>query len=279
MGRRQRSRTDLDPLLPTRYYWDRYRTFAKALYANGVDHAFRPLTCGAWKDLDELDDAMSRGIYTAAVLNERIFYMATALQTALKLPAPFPNALGKHNVSNYGFYCDNTNTGSFCFHNFHSAYAARHFLDVLIDGHEYRWLSSNKIAVANGIIIRGEGKENVADILDYEMTAREREWIIPEPYHSYFNQFAGKIVRRVRAEGDAPVARVARVKRDRPASTKRVAPDGFVSIGDIADELKIEPRICRAILRSNKIEKPEHGWQWASDKASTIRELIRAKSK
>lgn len=70
--------------------------------------------------------------------------------------------------------------------------------------------------------------------------------------------------------------RPARKSREPQAERKpRVDRSGLVSIGDIAEELKVLPRDARAALRSLKIEKPDAGWAWPDDEAQKIKKRLK----
>lgn len=66
-------------------------------------------------------------------------------------------------------------------------------------------------------------------------------------------------------------------KKERKAREKVSKPnarEGLTSVAQIAEELKIEPRVARGYLRGAKVEKPEVGWAgdaaWAAQIKATI---------
>jgi hypothetical protein len=54
---------------------------------------------------------------------------------------------------------------------------------------------------------------------------------------------------------------------------KKMNTEGMISIGQICEELGIDPKKARAKLRS-KMEKPECGWKWQPEEVNKIKELL-----
>ena len=209
--------------------------------------------------------------------------MAHAINSQLKLPPAFPIALSRSIHSRFGFYCW-TESGRICFHNFHSAYAAKHFLDFIIDGREYKWLADNEIELDNGTRIRGEKVTDLETVLEYELTATEREWEIPYPYLYYYKSFLGRARLELTKDNEV-IEDIPKPKRTRKVDKEKlvqrkkekVKTGAHVTIAAIAQQLKRSPRDCRQALRQLKIAKPEHGWAWPPSEAEIIRNKLRKK--
>ena len=78
-------------------------------------------------------------------------------------------------------------------------------------------------------------------------------------------------------DGEAPGASDQRPREKVVREKKpKVDKSGMVSAGDIAKNLKVEPREVRGVLRSLKLEKPPGGWIWSKDQAKDIQEKVHA---
>lgn len=75
-------------------------------------------------------------------------------------------------------------------------------------------------------------------------------------------------------EEERKVTKKERVKAER--TSKPNAREGLTTVAQIAEELKIIPRIARGYLRAAKIEKPEIGWAGDQAWADSIREALKA---
>jgi len=207
----------------------------------------------------------------------------------LGLPPPFPIVLSKIN-SRFGFYCYNADD-RFMFINFHSAYAAKAFLDMIIDGAEYKWLRNNELLTEKGMRIRGEQSDDLERAIEHKLTPTEREWDVPDPLFTTVRQFIG---RRVVVDDNVikdpheavKVEQVTRTRapkkervpkpRDAVAKAKAKVKSGeHITISEICEELGHPPRVCRAILRELKVPKPDHGWAWSKSEAEKIRSRLK----
>jgi hypothetical protein len=206
------------------------------------------------------------------------------------LAYPYPIALSPVE-SHFGFYCYRSD-GGFCFHNFHAAYAAKDFLERIIDGQDYKWLRDDTILLENGTRIKGERDTDLERAIEYSPTARETEWEPTVPAVSYINSFLGRsrIILDRSGEIEHVTPNEAR-KRERIAPTatprkqisdeekvarkKAKAKDGsYVTISQICEELGHEARVCRGLLRKFKLTKPPHGWAWPPSEAEDIKKRL-----
>lgn len=110
------------------------------------------------------------------------------------------------------------------------------------------------------------------ELLELELTGGEAEWELPE-----FYAVQSRIIRspmRAQSSEEDGEDRPARVKREPKPEKPKVDKTGLVSVGDIAAQMKIEPRDARGALRKQNIEKPESGWLWPASKVEEIKAII-----
>lgn len=189
--------------------------------------------------------------------------MAAALNVELGLPEPYPVALGKHE-SKFGFYIHKGDR--FAFFNFHSAYAAKYLIDRLLDGREPKWVNTKTIVI-DDLRIRGEGDNDLEYIIEYQLKGNERKWLPPEPYLTYYDLLVS---------GKRTPPEPTSQPEPSPRAPSEPRPDGLTPLADIAQELGIDPREARQILRK-KAEKPAWGWAWPRDAVDKIKALLRKK--
>jgi hypothetical protein len=211
------------------------------------------------------------------------------------LPHPYPIALSPIS-SNFGFYCYRAD-GGFCFHNFHAAYAAKAFLDMIIGDNNYKWIKDDQILLDNGTRIRGERSDDLERAIEYTPNKVERQWEIESPMLGYVNAFLGRSHIVIDHDGNLEhVTPVEAQERPRivPTSTpserkprrqitdeERVArkkaktkSGDYITISTICQELGHHPRDCRALLRKFKLPKPAHGWAWPPSEAAEIKKRL-----
>lgn len=152
-----------------------------------------------------------------------------------------------------------------------SHFAARKYIEAILEGYEWEQISDNVIEADSGAVITCE---EMNAVLDYEYTKEEEEY-----------KFRGSDARAIRIfrgedepakengpDNDAPTTST-RKSTPRAKRTKRkAAPANGKTIGEIADKVGIPASKARAILRKNKIDKPEAGWVW-EDAAPIIKIL------
>lgn len=290
MGECRRPGASADTRLLVEDLWREHcRLARKHFRLTGELHTFAPrrLVNGEYipQSADDplaIKESVWRGLHHPQVLFARNRAMAEAINDHLKLPPPFPVALSKTLTSRYGFYCT-TESGRFCFHNFHSTYAAKKFLDFIIDGREYKWLNDDEIELDNGTRIRGERPGQLEEALLHQLTPKEAKWEIPYPDVYYYKSFLGRAKLIYDKETGQVIDEV-----ERPKKTRKIDPEKLIkrkrekvktgqhiTIAAIAEELKRSPRDCRAALRALKIPKPEHGWAWPPSEAEQIKSRLR----
>lgn len=159
-------------------------------------------------------------------------------------------------------------------------YAAHTYLAAIIQEDKYKWLKRDRIEV-KGMEISCPDLEA---ILEHGLTPKEQEWELPEPDASEVKRFRGEKAERKRTvieEGAKQAAehRSALNKPKRQAPPPREVPKGMITIAQICEEFKIEPRIARGILRKSDTPKPDLGWMWDKKGADSIKALLRKEIK
>ena len=196
------------------------------------------------------------------------------------LAPAYPIPLSKSIISNFGFYCWRRD-GGFCFHNFHSAYAAKWFVDYIVNDQDFDWLDDNTIETENGYRIRGE-RDSLERVVEYKYkTPEEREWKPCVGHMQYYETFTGRRARinDVEKPVEAPKKeRKPRKPMDEEVKVKikkaKIKTGDYITISQICEELGHVPRVCRQILRDLKVEKPAHGWAWPPSDAAEIKKRI-----
>lgn len=135
---------------------------------------------------------------------------------------------------------------------FSETYAAVKYLDAVIRDDKVKWLNHSILRVRDVEV----QCDQLEDILDHELSDLEDEWTLPEPHPNNIARFLN----------DKPAPKIER-KAPPP-------PRGEVTIAVICEQLEIEPRIARAILRKKKIPKPASGWSWSEEEADDIAKVI-----
>lgn len=188
------------------------------------------------------------------------------------LETPFAAALYGA-PSRFGFYVTHQPTNNFCFHNFHATYAAKHFLDIIIDGRDFKWINKQTILTEHGFHIRAEYHTDLESAIEYDYKGTERDWEFPEPYQTMFLTFAGKV--RPKTPRDTHAA-ASTPKREHTPPPPR--PDGLTSLAEICAGLNIDPREARQALRKSNTPKPEWGWAWKTkEEVTKITRIIQGK--
>jgi hypothetical protein len=263
MGR-QRSRADEHQGV-SENVWNEYIRISRK-NKNHTFSAYQENFCYPTKTLKQT--AMERGIYHTSILIARNDIMAQTHNTALKLRPPFPSAPFKSAI--WGFYIRRDEQQSPSFHNFAANYSAKHFLDFMINGKPYKWLNDSTIITDSGVEIRCEQGPAIEQVIEYDLKGTEREWEIPEPYKSTFYKIRdGKKPSNGEQEPTRTAVKEARVKSKTPRANK----DGLTSLADIANEIGIDPREARRILRTHS-QKPDAGWAWPTEEIEAIKNTI-----
>lgn len=163
---------------------------------------------------------------------------------------------------------------------FGADYSAKKFIDLLIGNdevHKTRGITGKEdtIVTSSDVIIRSE---TIDKILNYEYTKAEEEWELPESGSCGSSTQALRfrslsLTERYEAD-DTPRESKVSTRTEKPERKPKPSKEGLVSIAEIAAELKMEAREARAILRQQKVEKPEAGWCWCKKDVENIRRVL-----
>lgn len=167
---------------------------------------------------------------------------------------------------------------------FLATYAAKRFVEALLQGGSFKWLAADKqlgrnvpdtVVGENGVRVRCDLLE---EIIEYEYTEGEAQWELPDETRRH----ADMVRREVRDEPEGlPTEgggedRPKKPKKEPKPEKVKVDKSGLVTVGDIAEQMGIEARDARAALRKKKVEKPDVGWAWAPDKVEDIKKVIKS---
>lgn len=163
---------------------------------------------------------------------------------------------------------------------FLATYAAKHFVETLLQNGGFKWKSPTIIVGDNGVKVKSDQLE---EIMEYEYVGAEASWELP----ARMVQQADMIRREYREDSerpdptgaedeDAPERPSKKPKREPKPEKVKIDKSGLVSVGEIAEQMGIEARDARAALRKQKIEKPDGGWLWKPDKVDDIKKIIKA---
>lgn len=210
----------------------------------------------------------------------RIKHQQEVINSQLKVPQWYPSAPrypGKYEIR--------ARDGSADFLVIFAApFAAKKFIEAILNGDSPRWKSDREIELSAGDIeIRIESKL-LEEIMEYEYTEAEDQWELPQPYSNYARQLRGG--RYIEQSREKPAKKAPGgpknapepVKRSKtPAKASGASRSNLVSAIAIAAELKLKPQKLRAILRELQLPKPAVGWAWPSEEAEKIKRQIAKK--
>lgn len=159
---------------------------------------------------------------------------------------------------------------------FNELWEARRFLELLWNADPWVWEENRMVSTSpqlltqRGIKVRATTLE---EVVGYDYTADTRNLELPEDQ-----------VRRARqimtAMPDPEEVREAivanRAERQARKERPKIDREGKVTIGAIAEELGMEAREARAILRSLKLEKPPGGWLFDPAEVDAVKEKLTA---
>jgi hypothetical protein len=153
---------------------------------------------------------------------------------------------------------------------FAACYAARHFVDLCLKDQKWDYVGDHRLEADDGHILIWS--EQLHEIMDHKMTQEEAAWELPRPYPNYAHMVLDGTwsdSKEVKAEPEPHPAPATKHEK-----TPKSSRDGLISIGQIATELRLDPREARAILRKKNIEKPTAGWAWSEEEVLAIKKLL-----
>jgi hypothetical protein len=161
------------------------------------------------------------------------------------------------------------------------AFAAKKAVDFLIGEDEYKWLDNRTIITDSGIKIKSDELE---DIMEHEFSKSEQEWdFAPHDQDGFALRAMRKSDEDLVTERKERNVRTAYVGDERPKASRkekgsskpRASRDGLVTIQAICEELGIDPRDARRVLRGSKtFQKGESGWAWPEGQADEVRKFL-----
>jgi hypothetical protein len=194
-------------------------------------------------------------------------------------------------------------------HKFGATYAAKCFVDTILELSEERvpesskkWVGPNKLYVNDWVLISSDADSEVSleDIIEHDYTKEEKKWRLPHPHNEYAAFIAGfhigahpQLNERSRtAKGDRALTDTERkqlnlrrgsadeARKERPAAEKsnkrsKQSAAGTITLAAICEGLKCDPRKARQGLRKAKVQKPDAGWQWPEGDKDKITKLVR----
>ncbi len=158
-------------------------------------------------------------------------------------------------------------------HGWCTDWAAWRCIEIALNGRKYmvtkvdgiRWFITDD----KRMMFRVIGNENEV------MAKPSRDWSPHEPILSQLHQIAGIIkVPDTPHEPEGTTKVRERNKRKTKTRAQPVSKDGLVTIAEICNELGMNPRDARKILR-NKVEKPDAGWAWPKSEVASIKKMLK----
>lgn len=209
------------------------------------------------------------------------------------LEEPFPSCPTRQ--PKYGIYCsypagaEAGNSRKF-YANFCGLYAAKHFVNEMLGfgGWEERPFEV-KLGYKFLTIIWGDNEVELRcpqdgawdEILNYEFTAAEAAWQLPDHLKNACARIRSAPPERDEIVVDEETGKIVippkkeKPKKEPKPEKVKIDKSGLVSVGDIAEQMDIEARDARGALRKAKMEKPTGGWLFPPDKVEEIKKVIK----
>lgn len=153
---------------------------------------------------------------------------------------------------------------------FTSLEEGRAWLDRMANGEGWCLTRPNELTIshAGGIRIRSAELDRILEA---------KPGAISDQYERWINQFRLGPWETPPASHEEPEVKRARVAKEAaPERAKR--PEGFITVAEIAKQLKVKPFDIRQALRNSGAVKPEFGWAFDPKEVAAIKKLIAQKS-
>ena len=162
---------------------------------------------------------------------------------------------------------------------FVGTYAARHFLDQILDTTDHKWVSHEEIELAEpAYTITCEQPDGLDAIMSHKLTAQEEAYTLPTPYPQ---QIAQLLRRSYFAAGrpdapspELPSAKPAKRSQRRSSSEKPAKSanlDGLIAL----DAITGDPKKARNALRAANFPKPASGkWLFTAEEAEAAKKVL-----
>lgn len=148
-------------------------------------------------------------------------------------------------------------------------WAAKRYIEVALNGRDYEEAAEAGWYISDDEQLMFKLEGDVDGLLDMD----DVDWQIPQPDLNQVLIAAGLETIKTAAE-EVEETRVRKNTTRRPAGAAPVSRDGLVTLAEICEELKIEPRDARKTLRG-KVEKPDAGWAWDAAEAKKIKAILK----
>jgi len=151
-------------------------------------------------------------------------------------------------------------------HPFYTIWGARKYLELIIQDDDFTLETDKTLRTESGIVVR---EDHLKEIIEYKYTQEQANVDVPWPLTTYAANFRlGRQIAETVAQSKRETREVKRARKEA----------GMMSVGDIAEELNMDPKEARIILRSlvkqEKLVKPDVGWNWMPEEAGKIKQLI-----
>lgn len=188
----------------------------------------------------------------------------------------------------YGFYVSILGTDRLIYQYFATAYAAKHFVNLMIADRPFKWMKSDTIEIEteqSTLRVRGTtiaGVNALEDALEHEFTDEEEDFTFPNDLGRMYRAFSkgrptvGLNEEQVDKDGSIDDRTQAKpAKEPKAPKEPRPSKEGLVTVQQIAEDNKWDAKHVRAALRKAKIEKPAVGWAFPPSEVKAITKLIK----
>ena len=149
----------------------------------------------------------------------------------------------------------------------YATYAAKKAFDLACRGEKYEWKNPEEVVFPDGRRVKCNDLE---DIVEYEYTSRQAEYIMPEPYYGFLtgNPVASALPQ---VPEDTRAEKLEQTRRSSASRQVGKPKDGDWTPQHVANYLKITPEVTRAQLRKLKLQKP---YVWSEEEGKKIAEQV-----
>ena len=169
---------------------------------------------------------------------------------------PFPSSPTR--PPRYNLYVGRRNIVSL-----YALYAAHRCFETIVNERSYRWIDDETIITTDGEVkIKSSSLKEIAN---YKPTAKEQEWVTPEPYYSEWRRLGGKVSPKREPEPEPAPTETKSKPKPKPTG-------GVVTIAELAAEYKMTPTRARKVLRAAGVSKP-YRWDDYSE-LNNIKKLL-----
>lgn len=158
-------------------------------------------------------------------------------------------------------------------------YAARHFLDQILDTTPHKWVNHEEIELDEpNYTITCEQPNGLDKIMSHTLSAEEAAYRLPQPYPQQINQMLGRSYFAAgepepSPKGSTPEKATKRAKpRSRPETAgKKHQTEGLIAL----DALTNDPKKARNLLRAANYPKPQSGkWLFTAEEAEAAKKVL-----